>query len=161
MCDDGRHFSKSPLVSDFSSEKSSLQKVEYRYYFLPLQYYFSKCLKSPLDFSKVLSSVSLVTQLLTFHLLSTTTHNRYYLLTCGFTTTTTTGVYEFTCGAGNKWFASREQIKIKQVWVCVCGCECTHIPVLSVHTYLYTHMPVLHTYPPPHTHTHTRTVRLP
>jgi fructose-1,6-bisphosphatase len=25
------------------------------------------------------------------------------------------GVYEFTCGEGNKWFASREDIKIKQV----------------------------------------------
>ena len=25
------------------------------------------------------------------------------------------GVYEFTCGEGNKWFASRENIKIKQV----------------------------------------------
>lgn len=25
------------------------------------------------------------------------------------------GVYEFTCGTGNKWFASRENIKIKQV----------------------------------------------
>jgi len=25
------------------------------------------------------------------------------------------GVYEFTCGAGNKWFASRERIQIKQV----------------------------------------------
>merc|ERR1719183_500099 len=24
------------------------------------------------------------------------------------------GVYEFTCGAGNKWFASREKIQIKQ-----------------------------------------------
>lgn len=25
------------------------------------------------------------------------------------------GVYEFTCGEGDKWFASREQIKIKPV----------------------------------------------
>ncbi len=25
------------------------------------------------------------------------------------------GVYEFTCGAGNKWIASREKIQIKQV----------------------------------------------
>ena len=25
------------------------------------------------------------------------------------------GVYEFTCGEGNKWFASREQIQIKEV----------------------------------------------
>lgn len=25
------------------------------------------------------------------------------------------GVYEFTCGEGNKWFASRERIQIKEV----------------------------------------------
>ena len=25
------------------------------------------------------------------------------------------GVYEFTCGEGNKWFASREKVQIKQV----------------------------------------------
>jgi len=31
------------------------------------------------------------------------------------------GVYEFTCGAGNKWFASREQIKIKEVSQAVCA----------------------------------------
>jgi hypothetical protein len=39
------------------------------------------------------------------------------------------GVYEFTCGAGNKWFASREKIQIKQVLarflfvLVVCSCR--------------------------------------
>lgn len=27
------------------------------------------------------------------------------------------GVYEFTCGTGNKWFASRERIQIKKVLI--------------------------------------------
>ena len=38
------------------------------------------------------------------------------------------GVYEFTCGEGNKWFASREQIQIKEV----CA-------PLSVHVHNATH----------------------
>ena len=37
------------------------------------------------------------------------------------------GVYEFTCGEGSKWFASREKIQIKQVvYDTLCVCESVH-----------------------------------